>query len=128
MFNKGFTLVEVMIVVMVIALLAAGLIPVLVRARLSANDAIAKSALRHLSTASETFFTLNGGNYPSSEAVLTTATPPYIDRNYCDTTVSGFQYTCVFDTGAYAFTATPVKVLTTGTTTFSMSTGGLLSP
>jgi type IV pilus assembly protein PilA len=126
--QKGFTLVEIMIVVAIIALLAAIAIPNLLRARISANDALAKSTLRSLSTASETFATANTGNYPADIASLTGATPPYINKAYCDSTVSGFSYSCTFGAGAYTFIATPVTVGTSGTTTFTMSTGGVLTP
>ena len=126
--NKGFTLVEIMIVVAIIALLAAIAIPNLLRAKISANDALAKSTLRSLSTASETFATANTGNYPGDIASLTGATPPYINKAYCASTVSGFTYTCGFAAGSYTFTATPVTVGTSGTTTFTISTGGVLTP
>ena len=80
--NQGFTLVEIMIVVAIIALLAAIAIPNLLRAKISANDALAKSTLRSLSTAAETFATANTGNYPGDIASLTTASPPYINKAY----------------------------------------------
>ena len=118
-----------MIVVAIIALLAAIAIPNLLRAKVSANDATAKATLRTLSTASETFGTANNGNYPSNITSLTTgATPPYINTNYCGATLAGYAYTCTFGTGGYTFVATPSTVGTTGTTTFTMTTGGILTP
>ena len=125
--QKGFTLVEIMIVVAIIALLAAIAIPNLLRAKVSANDSLAQSTLRALSTAAETYGTANNGNDPSNMAALTGATPPYISTDYCTGTYSGFTYDCLMATGYYTFTATAVTIGTTGTTNFTMNTGGSLA-
>jgi type II secretory pathway pseudopilin PulG len=117
-----------MIVVAIIALLAAIAIPNLLRARISANDSLAKSTLRAMSTASETYGTTNSGNYPEDMSSLVSASPAYINTRYCDSTVSGFYFKCINTTSRYSYDAFPVTVGTSGSTTYTMVTGGILTP
>jgi prepilin-type N-terminal cleavage/methylation domain-containing protein len=126
--SKGFTLVEIMIVVAIIALLAAIAIPNLLRAKMSSNDALAKSTLRAISTSCESFATSNSGNYPADETSLTGATPAYLNKSYCGQTLSGYLFTCNFGNPTYDIVAEPVTVGTSGTTTYTISTGGVLVP
>jgi type IV pilus assembly protein PilA len=128
--EQGFTLVEIMIVVAIIALLAAIAIPNLLRARMTSNDALAKATLRAISTAAESFGTANNGNYPGNESSLVGATPPYLNTAYCaNSPLAGYNYDCTtMSTGGYVITATPVTLGSTGSTVYTITTGGVLTP
>src|SRR3989344_5444064 len=90
--NKGFTLVEIMIVVAIIVLLAAIAIPNLLRARLNANEAAAVAGLSAISTAAQSYRGANPA-YPTVLTSLSGATPPYIDSVIGAGTKQGYSFT-----------------------------------
>jgi len=59
--NKGFTLVEIMIVVVIIGLLAAMAIPAFQKVRQSSQDKAVLNNARQLSAAADQYFLENGG-------------------------------------------------------------------
>src|SRR5690606_13916126 len=61
--EKGFSLVELLVVVIIIAIIAAIAIPNLLASRRAANEASAIQSLRTIHSAEVTFFALNGNEY-----------------------------------------------------------------
>ena len=99
--EAGFTLVELLVVMLIIGLLAAIAIPAFFNQRNKASDASAKESVRTAQTAMETYSTDNGGVYNSPAATVAllqaiestvpnacTGTPP---TNAPCTTVSGLS-------------------------------------
>ena len=125
--RKGFTLVEIMIVVAIIALLAAIAIPNLLRARVAANETAAMAGLSSLGTACETYAGANNGQYPATSGSLMSATPPYLNWDYCVSARHGYVYTCTMATIGYTMTAGPQNQGVTGDRSFTITTGGVTS-
>lgn len=93
-FWEGYTLVEIMIVVTIIALLAMIAVPNLLRSRMSANEALAVTNLRRLSDACQLYYS-HENNFPAALADLSAASPQYADPTLtAGATVN--QYTFVY--------------------------------
>lgn len=66
---KGFTLLELLIIVAVVSVLAAIAIPLYNNVRVEASDTVAKSDLRNAMTALDLYF-IDNPNYPATSADL----------------------------------------------------------
>src|SRR6201985_1730991 len=97
--QKGFSLLELLIVVAIILIIAAIAIPNLLRSRMAANEASAVGSIRSVNTAAVTYSsTYPSVGYPASLAVLspataaTSATADLIDSVLAGGTKSGYKF------------------------------------
>ncbi|MFC1632209.1 type IV pilin protein [Candidatus Omnitrophota bacterium] len=78
--QKGFTLMEIIVVVGIIVMLAAFAIPQVLRARMNANETTVISALRTISTALQSYYSaVLPHTYPPTLLALAATSPSYID-------------------------------------------------
>ena len=83
--RKGFTLIEIMVVIAMITILSGVVIPNLLRARLSANETAAISALRLISSSCHTYYdTVFPNAHPIGLTTLSNITPPYIPQHLAE--------------------------------------------
>ncbi|MCF7687614.1 MAG: prepilin-type N-terminal cleavage/methylation domain-containing protein [Cephaloticoccus sp.] len=78
--KKGFTLVEIMIVVVIIGLLAAMAIPAFQKVRASSQDKAVSNNLRQLSAAADQYFLENGVSAVGSSLLVGMASSQYIKQ------------------------------------------------
>jgi prepilin-type N-terminal cleavage/methylation domain-containing protein len=140
--QKGFSLIELLIVVAIILIIAAIAIPNLMRARMSANESSAAGSIRTINTAEVSYAT----NYPTvgftaltamggtgSPCQPTSAAACLIDNFLANTASAapgkdGYTFTvAVANAGAtYTSLADPVSINQTGTRSFCSDQSGVI--
>jgi type IV pilus assembly protein PilA len=103
--NRGFSLLELLIVVAIILIIATIAIPSLLRSRQAAQESSAVAQLRTINTAEVTYLSSNQGSYGD---VISLISQGLLDNRF-SSSVSGYSFTVTSSGSDYTANAQPVS-------------------
>ncbi len=128
--KRGFTLVEIMIVVAIVMTLATLVVSSVLRARHNANEMASVAACKTIVTACQTFYANTlPHTYPLdlSDLIAPASNPPYIDSVLANGTKQGYSFTYTFiDTESFTLNSDPIVSGKTGTRHFFVNESGII--
>jgi len=101
--TRGFSLLELLIVVAIILIIATIAVPTLLRSRQTANESSAVANLRTIGNAEATYILSAQGNYASLPELVTVG---LMDSRFISS-VSGYDYAVATFPGGYTASASP---------------------
>ena len=127
--EQGFTLIELMVVIIIIGILTAIAIPVFLNQRQQAWDASVKADLSNIAIAAETYATANNGSYTGLVLGGNSATPTAgsLRAAYSLKTTTGNLFKLGTVTGT-SYVVTAYNPNSTNSKTYTLTTGTVTGP